>query len=62
MGNFREIINSNGNAIRAADVDSTFYVDAPYEENKNDYFDDIVVRPTVISIAIAAGLGPRPQP
>ena len=60
----RERINLNGQALRAADLDSTFYIDADYDENPvppvdGPYFDDIVVRPTVISVAIAAGLGPR---
>lgn len=60
----RERINLNGQALRAADLDSTFYIDADYDENPvppvdGPYFDDIVVRPTVISVVIAAGLGPR---
>ena len=60
----RERINLNGQALRAADLHSTFYIDADYDENPvppvdGPYFDDIVVRPTVISVAIAAGLGPR---
>lgn len=59
-GNAREQINANNKGLAAADQNSTFYVDAEYEEDRGDYFDDIVVRPTVISIAIAAGLGPRP--
>ncbi len=63
----RERINLNGQALRAADLDSTFYIDADYDENPvppvdGPYFDDIVVRSTVISVAIAAGLGPRKQP
>ena len=63
----RERINLNGQALRAADLDSTFYIDADYDENPvppvdGPYFDDIVVRPTVISVAIAAGLGPRKTP
>ena len=60
----RENINQNGQVLRAADLNSTFYIDADYDENPlptvgGPYFDDIVVRPTVISVAIAAGLGPR---
>ena len=55
----RENINGNGQVLRAADLDSTFYVDADYDESPATYFDDIVLRPTVISVAMAAGLGPR---
>lgn len=55
----RENINRNGQVLRAANLNSTFYIDADYDENPATYFDDIVVRPTVISVALAAGLGPR---
>jgi hypothetical protein len=63
----REIINQNGQALRATDVDEAFYIEAELDENPlptvgGTYFDDIVVRPTVISVAMAAGLGPRKQP
>ncbi len=63
----RENINRNGQALRATDLDSTFYIDAEYDENPSPpiggpYFDDIVVRPTVASVVLAAGLGPRRQP
>ena len=58
----RENINGNGQVLRAADLDSTFYIDADYDESPATYFDDIVLRPTVISVAMAAGLGPRKTP
>ena len=60
----RESINLNNQQLRAVDLDSTYYIDADYDENPlpavgGSYFDDIVSRPTVISVAMAAGLGPR---
>ncbi len=58
----RENINQNGQVLRAADLNSTFYIDADYDESPATYFDDIVLRPTVISVAMAAGLGPRKTP
>ena len=58
----RENINGNGQVLRAADLDSTFYIDADFDESPATYFDDIVLRPTVISVAMAAGLGPRKTP
>lgn len=58
----RENINGNGQVLRAADLDSTFYIDADYDESPATYFDDIVLWPTVISVAMAAGLGPRKTP
>lgn len=53
-----ENINFNGVALRTAGPND-FYIDADYAENPAAYFDDIVLRPTVISVAMAAGLGPR---
>lgn len=56
----RETIHRNNQGLRATDLDNTFYIDADYDERPgSNYYDDIVVRPTVISIAMAAGLGPR---
>jgi prepilin-type N-terminal cleavage/methylation domain-containing protein len=53
-----ENINSNGFALRTASP-SDFYVDADLNENETAYYDDIVLRPTVIKVALDAGLGPR---
>ena len=36
-----------------------FYVDADFAENPAAYYDDLVLRPTILSVAMAAGLGPR---
>lgn len=56
----RETIHRNNQGLRATDLDNTFYIDADYDERPgSNYYDDIVSRPTVISIAMAAGLGPR---
>lgn len=56
----RETIHRNNQGLRATDLDNTFYIDADYDERPgSNYYDDIVSRPTVISVAIAAGLGPR---
>ena len=56
----RETIHRNNQGLRATDLDNTFYIDADYDERPgSNYYDDIVVRPTVISIAMAAGLGHR---
>ncbi len=65
----RELVNANGQAMRwtgpAPDpdpaVDNTFYVDADYDESPSNHFDDIVLRPSVLAVATAAGLGPRPR-
>ncbi len=53
-----ESINFNAAAVRTAGAND-FYVDADFAENPAAYYDDIVLRPTVISVALAAGLGPR---
>ena len=59
----RETIHRNNQGLRATDLDNTFYIDADYDERPgSNYYDDIVSRPTVISVAIAAGLGPRKTP
>lgn len=58
----REDVNRNGVELRAADVDQTFYIDADLDENPASYYDDIVLRPTVIKVALDAGLGPRVTP
>ena len=56
-----ENINFNA-AVPRTVAPNDFYVDADYAENPATYFDDIVSRPTVISVAMAAGLGPRKTP
>lgn len=53
-----ENINSNGIALRTIAADD-FYVDTDLNENEANYYDDIVLRPTVIKVALDAGLGPR---
>lgn len=55
----RETINQNGLALRAASLDEAFYIDAELDESPADYYDDIVLRPTVMAVAMAAGLAPR---
>lgn len=55
--------NTNFNAVAprtAAPAD--FYIDAPLAENPAAYFDDIVLRPTVMTVAQGADLGPRKAP
>lgn len=54
----RENINSNGLDVRTASTDD-FYVDADLTEDPANYYDDIVLRPTVMKVALDAGLGPR---
>jgi prepilin-type N-terminal cleavage/methylation domain-containing protein len=56
-----EDINRNTLALRSG-APNDFYIDAEFAENPAAYYDDIVLRPTVISVALAAGLGPRKQP
>ncbi|PWW47685.1 type II secretion system protein [Melaminivora alkalimesophila] len=62
----REGVNANGRSMNWSgptanpNVDVTFYIDAEYDESESNYFDDIVVRASVLEVAIAAGLGPRP--
>lgn len=53
-----ENINFNAVAVRTG-LPNDFYIDADFAENPAAYYDDIVLRPTVISVALAAGLGPR---
>ncbi|OGB48828.1 MAG: hypothetical protein A3F76_03235 [Burkholderiales bacterium RIFCSPLOWO2_12_FULL_65_40] len=53
-----EDINRNQLAIRST-APSDFYIDAELAENPAAYYDDIVLRPTVMAVAMAAGLGPR---
>lgn len=45
----------NGDRVISHD----FYVDVDFNEDPADYFDDIVLRPTVMKVALDAGLGPR---
>ena len=52
-----EDINRNQLAVKTALGD--FYADAELAENPAAYFDDIVLRPTVMAVAMTAGLGPR---
>lgn len=54
----REATNTNNSGLRTGSPDD-FYIDADYDENPATYYDDIVLRPTVIQVAIDAGLGPR---
>ena len=56
-----ENINENGQPIRTAVPNGDFYVDADLDENPDPatYYDDIVLRPTVMKVALDAGLGPR---
>lgn len=56
-----ENLNFNASPPRTG-APGDFYIDAEYAENPAAYFDDIVLRPTVISVAMAAGLGPRKTP
>ena len=53
-----ENINRNTLALRSVSPND-FYVDTEFTENPAAYFDDLVLRPTVLSVAMAAGLGPR---
>ena len=60
-----EVINQNNTALRTGTLPTPtddFYIDADYDENPATYYDDIVLRPTVIQVAIDAGLGPRVPP
>ena len=56
-----ENINRNTLALRATSPND-FYIDTEFREDPAAYYDDIVLRPTIISVAMAAGLGPRKQP
>lgn len=51
-----ELQNSNNTALRVA---PDFYVDADLTEDPANYYDDIVLRPSVMKVVIDAGLGPR---
>ena len=53
-----ENINRNTLALRSGAPDD-FYIDTEFREDPAAYYDDIVLRPTIISVAMAAGLGPR---
>lgn len=56
-----ENINRNGQLRTSPPVNANtaFYVDADFDENPATYYDDIVLRPTVMKVALDAGLGPR---
>jgi len=56
-----ENINFNAVAPRTA-TPADFYVDASLAENPAAYFDDIVLRPTVMTVVQGADLGPRKAP
>src|SRR3990167_1954899 len=56
-----ENINFNALAPRTA-TPTDFYIEANYAENPAAYFDDIVLRPTVMSVVQGANLGPRQAP
>lgn len=56
-----EDINRNQLDVRTTGT-SDFYIDTELSENPAAYYDDIVLRPTVMSVAMAAGLGPRKAP
>lgn len=51
-----ELQNSNNTALRLA---LDFYVDADLTEDPANYYDDIVLRPTVMKVILDSGLGPR---
>src|SRR5262249_42227923 len=54
LGTGGETQNANGQALQA------FYVDNDLvEANDNTHFDDIVLRPSILSVINAANLGPR---
>ncbi|MDP2769469.1 MAG: prepilin-type N-terminal cleavage/methylation domain-containing protein [Giesbergeria sp.] len=56
-GDFENNNNRNNNALQP------FYINIELSEGAgNAYFDDIVVHPSVMSVVLAAGLGPRKQP
>ncbi len=57
----REVINFNAAAPRTA-TPADFYIDATLAENPAAYYDDIVLRPTVMTVAQGADLGPRKAP
>lgn len=53
-----ELQNANNTALR---LPPDFYIDTDLNENPdvNSYYDDIVLRPTVMKVVLDAGLGPR---
>jgi type II secretory pathway pseudopilin PulG len=53
-----EVTNSNGVLIRTTSP-SDFYVDADLREDSANPYDDMVLRPTVMKVALDAALGPR---
>ena len=57
----RENINRNGQLLRTASP-ADFYVDTDLTEDPANYYDDIVLRPTVMKVVLDAGLGPRVTP
>ncbi|MGL6205159.1 MAG: type II secretion system protein [Giesbergeria sp.] len=54
-----ENINRSTVPLRSAVPNDDYYVDADFAENPAAYYDDLVLRPTILSVAMAAGLGPR---
>lgn len=58
----REIVNRNNQAPRTTIPNGDFYIDTDIDPNEATYYDDIVLRPTVLKVALDAGLGPRVTP
>jgi prepilin-type N-terminal cleavage/methylation domain-containing protein len=54
----KELVNRNGLSVRTGSP-ADFYVDSNFNEDPANYYDDIVLRPTVMKVALDAGLGPR---
>lgn len=53
----QELLNNNGVALRAP---PNYYVDSDYNGSDTvNHFDDLVLRPSIISVASKAQLGPR---
>lgn len=67
-GGARERQNRNNQALRMPSTNAGFYADDALDERVNaanpanspNYFDDIVLHPTVMKVALDAGLGPQP--
>lgn len=67
-GGARERQNRNNQALRMPSTNAGFYADDAVDERVNaanpanspNYFDDIVLHPTVMKVALDAGLGPQP--
>jgi prepilin-type N-terminal cleavage/methylation domain-containing protein len=53
-----ENINRNNLALRTA-APNDFYIDAQLNENAVAYYDDLVLHPTIIKVALDANLQPR---